>query len=231
MILAACQPAYLPSLSHFARIAASDVFVILDIAEVANGGSVNRARIKTRHGEQWLTVPLRLVENAKVPVYDIKVDQNQKWQEEHLRAIEDAYAQSEGRRDRLEKLSALIRGLDQVWLTPLCRRALNFFLSEYGIATRIQVAPIKKRNPGATDLALDLCRDFKADTYLCDAGSRANLDLPRFEQAKVKVVFQDWQPPVYPQPDGPFIADLSIVDLWLNTDANPFTSLVNAHPA
>ena len=52
------QPEYLPYLGFFDRIAKSDVFVILDNAQFQKGGFINRNKINTATGWQWITVPL-----------------------------------------------------------------------------------------------------------------------------------------------------------------------------
>ncbi|MGO8710493.1 MAG: WbqC family protein [Rhizomicrobium sp.] len=60
MIISIHQPAYLPWLGFFDRIAGSDVFIVLDNVQFERNSFINRNRIKTPDGPIWLTVPVRL---------------------------------------------------------------------------------------------------------------------------------------------------------------------------
>ena len=55
MILSAHQPAYLPWLGYFEKIACADVFIFLDTVQFEKNSFINRNKIKTQQGPQWLT--------------------------------------------------------------------------------------------------------------------------------------------------------------------------------
>jgi hypothetical protein len=58
MILTAHQPAYLPWLGLFHKIAISDAFCYFDDVQYQVKDWNNRNKIKTAGGEVWLTVPV-----------------------------------------------------------------------------------------------------------------------------------------------------------------------------
>ena len=58
LILTAHQPAYLPWLGFFHKIAIADLFCYFDIAQYQSRDFNNRNKIKTYEGELWLTVPV-----------------------------------------------------------------------------------------------------------------------------------------------------------------------------
>jgi hypothetical protein len=67
-----------------------------------------------------------------------------------------------------------------------------------------------------TGRLVDICRRTGADTYLSGAGGRDYLDLAQFEAAGIRVTFQDYPHPTYPQRFGPFEPFMSAVDLLFN---------------
>src|SRR6185312_7870375 len=58
VIVAAHQPHYLPWLGYLAKVAAADLFVVMDDLQYEAQNFQNRNRMKLNHGPQWLTVPL-----------------------------------------------------------------------------------------------------------------------------------------------------------------------------
>lgn len=76
----------------------------------------------------------------------------------------------------------------------------------------------------ATQRLIDVCRRVGADTYLSGAGGRNYLAVVEFEKAGIKLEFQDFQHPVYPQHHSSefkeeranFVPNLSAVDGLFN---------------
>lgn len=58
MIVSINQPAYLPWLGYFDRIARSDIHVVLDHVQFEKNSFTNRNKIRTKEGSAWLTIPL-----------------------------------------------------------------------------------------------------------------------------------------------------------------------------
>lgn len=225
MILSVHQPAYLPWPGYLARIAAADVFVMLDTVQFERGGFTNRNRIKTQHGEHWLTVPLHLKGHTEKPIYEINIDNTRQWRETHWKTIWHSYQKTD--QQKLERLLPPLLDGKEKWLSPLCQRQLEFWCDEFGIANRRFVAPILKKRPrNGNELLIALCREFGADQYLSGPLGKNYIDVEAFAKAGITVQFQEWQCPQYPQPlHGPFLPNLSVLDMWLNTDMNPFLSL------
>src|SRR5450631_1867991 len=91
MIVAIHQPAYLPWLGYFDRIAASDLFIFLDTVQFERNSFTNRNRIKTASGPIWLTVPVRLRGHMEKILNEIEIDNTKGWKKKHLRAVEQNY--------------------------------------------------------------------------------------------------------------------------------------------
>jgi hypothetical protein len=58
MIVSINQPAYLPWLGYFHRIAVSDAHIVLDTVQFEKNSFTNRNKVRTREGWCWLTVPV-----------------------------------------------------------------------------------------------------------------------------------------------------------------------------
>ena len=58
MIISINQPAYLPWLGYFERIAMSDLHIVLDHVQFEKGSFTNRNKVRTGDDAAWLTVPL-----------------------------------------------------------------------------------------------------------------------------------------------------------------------------
>src|SRR3990167_7847459 len=73
-------------------------------------------------------------------------------------------------------------------------------------------------------MVLAICKHFGADQYVSGRGGRDYLDVEKMEGAGVAVSWDSWQPTPYPQVHGDFIPGLSILDMWMNTEHNPWES-------
>jgi hypothetical protein len=69
---------------------------------------------------------------------------------------------------------------------------------------------------GADERLIALCRHFACSEYLAGAGGAAYMDLEAWRRADVRVDFQDFRHPVYPQSYPGFEPHLSALDLLCN---------------
>jgi hypothetical protein len=78
---------------------------------------------------------------------------------------------------------------------------------------------------------IDICRTLGCDTYLAGAGGAAYMNLKLFDDAGIKVIFQAFDLPPYPQRFGDFVADLSIVDFLFNCGGGSFDKIAETRSA
>ena len=67
---------------------------------------------------------------------------------------------------------------------------------------------------------LSICKALNADTYLSGAGARAYNDESSFINNNIKIVYDKFEHPVYPQMGTNFIQNLSTIDLLFNCGEN-----------
>ena len=85
-----------------------------------------------------------------------------------------------------------------------------------GIETRIRWASELDAEDEPTQRLVDLCLAVGAGTYLAGADGRNYMDVERFAQARIEVIFQEYEYPSYDQSFGLFESHLSTLDLVLN---------------
>lgn len=215
MILSAHQPAYLPWLGYFEKIARSDVFVYLDTVQFEKNSFINRNRLKTPQGVKWLTVPVKLKGHIDSNLMETQIDDAQPWRIKHLKTIEMNYRKAPFFLVRFPALQNLILEPEQL-LSEMCWQQLMFWLSELNITTKVVRSSELAVNSSKSDLVLDLCKYFEADHYLSGAFGRDYLDELAFTASGVKVEYQNFKHPVYSQLWGEFEPYLSVLDYWMN---------------
>lgn len=217
MIVTAHQPAYLPWLGYFEKILRSDVYVFMDCVQFEARSFINRNKIKTAQGPNWLTVPVKSKGHREATLLDLEIDQSRTWKKDHLKSFYFHYKKAPRFEACYAKLEALYAA-DHRTLNDLCYDQLLFWLSELGVEKQIiklssLALPHKK-----SDLILEMCRTLQATEYISGALGKDYLSPEDFEAARITLTFQEYRHPVYPQLWGDFTANLSILDFWMNTD-------------
>ena len=210
MILTAHQPAYLPYLGLFHKIAQADVFVSFDDVQYCPKDYQNRNKIWTSHGPQWLTVPVHHSRETKI--YDVQINKALPWQRKHWKSIEQSYHKAEYWSVYNNAL-AILYAIEYDSLCALNADLLRTILGWLGIATEIRKASDYTFHGEKSARVLDMCQQLGADTYIFGALGRNYADVAAFELAEIKVIFQDYRHPVYSQFGGEFMSHLSILDL------------------
>jgi hypothetical protein len=212
--LAAHQPQYLPWLGFFDKMDRVDRFVLLDVVQYKKNEWQNRNRIRTAAGWQWLTVPVR--HRFPMTIREVQIDESGPWRRKHKEALRTHHAASPFRPAILPELEAI---LDEPFetLSALNVRSLRLLASLLGVSTPVSLASEVPGLPqGADERLIALCRHFGASEYLAGPGGAAYMDETAYLRAGVRVAFQSFRHPVYPQAYSGFEANLSAVDLLLN---------------
>jgi hypothetical protein len=212
--LAVHQPHYLPWLGYLAKWAAADLLVFLDTVQYEKNGWQNRNRIRTADGAHWLTVPVHA--HLGMPIAEVTVDTTQPWRARHLRAIEHAYARAPHLPAHHGTLRTLL-DVDWTQLTQLAVASSEWLARAVGITTPARLAStLRVDGEDATRRLIEICKVVGADTYLAGGHGARYMDSARFRDAGIRVLYQHYEHPVYPQQHGEFVPFLSGVDLLLN---------------
>lgn len=214
MKLAVHQPNYLPWPGYFMKMAQCDIFVILDTVQFPRGCSVaNRNLIKTPHGPQMLTVPVKRKGLSLQGYDDVLVLPG--WKKKHLKALKLNYRKAPYFAEIFPLLSRLP---DTEYLLHINYAFIKLVYDLIKLETQLvclsslpQFADLRKN-----ELIAALCRHFSADSYLSGSGGAAYNQPEIFEKHGLKLEYLNYQPTTYPQLWGSFIPNLSIVDMLFN---------------
>lgn len=219
MKLCILQPAYLPWLGFFERIARCDLCVLLDHVEIDHSSKTrfaNRNRVRTAQGVRWLTVPIRSRdERGELALRDVQVLEEGAWRRKHRATIEQSYREAAHFAEQRSFLDELYR---EPWSTlgPLA----EFTVRHLAAALAIQTPFVRSSELGARsrkgELIVDLCRELGASSYLSGPFGRDYLDARAFEAAGIALEFHDYAHPTYAQGRADFEPCLSALDLVLH---------------
>jgi hypothetical protein len=212
MIVGIQQPEHGPWLGFFNKMAQVDCFVLLDNVQFKKRYFENRNRIRASEGAQWLTVPV--VSKGKYEQYisQVEVDEVQNWRKKYLGSLQRAYAKTEGYGEYYEGLKAVI---ERPWLKLV---DLNIALIDYIIdVCRISrqcllSSSLDTGSARGSDLILEICRQVGASVYISGPNGSNYLDIAAFAGEGIRIVYHDYEHPVYEQPHSPFISHMSIID-------------------
>jgi hypothetical protein len=221
MIVAAHQPHYLPWLGYLAKLASCELFVVMDDLQYEAQNFQNRNRIKVNNGAAWLTVPLvRGAQNERIRDKVIHDRQSAKehWQRRSWETLCVHYG-------ACRWFGHYARELQEVYtrrwrtLLELQLHLLELHRGWFGLRTPVLLASSLGLSGARTTRILDLCRAVGADVYLSGSGaSTAYLDTELLASAEVRVAWQQYHHPAYPQryPGLGFVPRLAAIDLLLN---------------
>ncbi|MBV0914154.1 WbqC family protein [Anianabacter salinae] len=209
------QPAYLPWLGYFDRIARSDVFVFLDTVQFEKNSFTNRNRIKTPNGPLMLTLPVKQRGHMSSTLQQLEIDSRQPWRRKHLASIEANYRKSPRFAAHWPRLQALYPE-DALNFSDFCFDQLCFWCAELGITTELKRATDLGVTGEKSELVENICKSLGATCYISGPFGRDYLNIDKFDHQNIKVEIQNFAHPVYPQLHGDFAAAMGIVDYWLN---------------
>ncbi len=221
-IIAILQPVYLPWLGYFEQMAMADRFIFMDDVQYTRRDWRNRNRIKTSSDSIWLTVPVKK-HPRHAQIRDIEINYQQDWRRRHLRSIEVSYCKCPHFEPLFSELKRELEAAPTQLLALNCR--LTRLLCPYfDISTPTsfssEVPRAEEDHGGEHDKnqrIIDICRHFGADLLYDGAKAADFIDIDRFRQSGIEVVFQNYQHPTYQQAFGEFLTHQSAIDLVMNT--------------
>ncbi len=231
------QPAYLPWLGYFHKVAVADTFVVLDHVQFEKGSFINRNRILQPDGRlMWLTVPVLTKGDSKQKIGEIEIDWNNWWASKHVKAIELCYSKTPYWGDHSSVIKNMLEFLSRTkstyTLVNVLDASMGFFLSALGLSSdkvkfsSLYAPPFTQTK---SDLVLEICRREGADVYFSGALGKGYLEEEKFRVAGIEIIFQNYSHPEYKQhqsKDHPFMPYMSTLDLLMNHGPESLTILM-----
>lgn len=213
--LVVLQPSYLPWLGFFDQVRRCDHFVFYDDVQFDKHGWRNRNRVKSNRGPVWLTAPVRAGGRMGQLINEVEIADATPWARKHLQTIDQLYARSPHRDAYLPELA---EALQRKWerLADLDIELSRMMCRWFGLDRPMYRSSELDVHGDRNTRLLALCKYFGVDTYLSGDSARVYLDIDLFAAHGVRVEWQDFRHPQYPQMHGEFIPYLSALDLMLN---------------
>jgi hypothetical protein len=212
MIVAGHQPNYLPYLGFFDKIRRSDVFIIEDNVQFERQGFTNRNRILTVDGVRWLTVPIKHV-NKPMLISEVQIANIGKpsWGRKHWLTLKHSYCRTPYWNDYADFFKETYESEWNLLIDlnmHLIKGIMGFLRIDKPLVLSSSLAARGKK----TQLIVSQCSEVGADVQLAGNGCKDYIEQDLFAEQGIKLVFQDFLHPVYPQGTDRFVPNLSVVD-------------------
>ena len=214
--MAIVQSSYIPWKGYFDLIRHADHFILYDDVQFTRRDWRSRNRIKTKHGLQWLSIPVEVRGRRTQRVRDVRIA-DPSWARRHWKSLASAYARAAHFTAYRDAIEEVYGRATSPWLSDVNRLFIEAICGWLGIATPLSWSSDYALADGASQRLLDLCRQAGGGVYLTGPRARAYLDLNLFAEAGVAVAFLDYSAyHEYPQVHPPFEHAVSALDLILN---------------
>lgn len=214
MIVSIHQPQYLPWLGYFSKIDRSDTFIFLDNVQFKKNEWQNRNRIRTAEGWQWLTVPV--LHKFLQKISEVEINNTVQWNKKHLNALVTNYSKAPFFKEYIGFFEQTY-AQDWKYLVDINIHIIQNLVKLMGIPDiELILASKFESREGPTERLIDLCKQVEGDIYLSGKDGAKYMDLDIFEKEGIKIIFQDYKHPQYPQLFGSFEPYMSILDLLFN---------------
>lgn len=219
MIVSINQPAYLPWLGYYDRIANSDLHVVLDHVQFEKNSFTNRNRIRNKQGAIWLTVPIITSGRyGNLAINTLEIANSSNWRNKHWASLQSCYSRSTYFSFYKEMYQSIYLEEWRMFM-PFVRKLLLQQLFDLGITTPLVFSSELEVSGSKSDLVLNICTSLGADVYLSGPHGRNYINERAFSEAGIIVSYQDYLHPSYSQCWPGFESNLSALDLLFNHGA------------
>jgi hypothetical protein len=215
MLVAIHQPNFFPWLGYFNKIARADVFCFLDDAQFAKTGGtwMNRVQLLINGKPSWLTAPVNRSYSGVRSVAETEFRGDTPWRQNVCKTLQSTY----GRAPHFRAVFALLEPLvlnAAPKLADYNEHAVRQLALALGLEhCRLARSSDLRVDEQSTDRLVHLVQALGGTGYLCGGGAGGYQDDGKFAQAGIRLVYQNFQHPVYTQtPKAPFVPGMSVID-------------------
>ncbi|GLX83130.1 WbqC family protein [Thalassotalea eurytherma] len=220
MRCAIMQPTYLPWSGFFDLIDSVDVFVFLDNVKLEKSSWHVRNQIKSAQGAMMLTVPVSTPNGRLETMINETLLSTKPWQKKHLKSLITNYSKAPFFNEVYPVVETILQqpfdNLAQLNIT-----LIKTLCKQLSITTPLVTASEMASITGVKDERLvSICQQLGANHYLSPVGAadyiEKNTKGGALTKANIKLSYQRYQAPIYPQLYGEFVSHLSIFDALFN---------------
>lgn len=214
--IAISQSNYIPWKGYFDLIASVDEFVLYDDMQYTRRDWRNRNQIKTPHGVQWLTIPVKVKGKFFQKIKDTEIEGNE-WASNHWKTLSQYYRRASHFQEVADWLEPLYFENMPLHLSQLNRRLIEAVCAYLKIKTVISNSWDYPLLGDKTERLADICIAAGGGEYVTGQTAQAYINEAVFAQKNIKLTWFNYTNyPEYPQLWGNFIHNVTILDLLFN---------------
>jgi hypothetical protein len=158
---------YLPPISSFWAAIHADTVWLEQHENYQKKSTRNRARILGANGIEELSVPLKKGKNSHMPIPEVQISYEDRWQEKHLHSIRSAYGNAPYFDYYFEDLQAILKSTPQSLLL-LNQGLMNFIIRSLDLELNLRPTTeyIHSYGKDACDLRSFKFNDTIAESYI-----------------------------------------------------------------
>lgn len=216
------QPSYIPWRGYFQQIHKADLFVFYDCVQYDKHGWRNRNKIKTSQGLQWLTIPVcskGCVSNG-LSIKEVSIIWDVNWAVKHMKSICQNYRKAPFFKEYMPLVESIYARRDEKLAdftcatTEVIARTLGIDHTKFLRSSNFPTAGSK------TDRLIGILKNLGATHYITGPSANAYLEKKKLEEIGVSTEFIAYDFPEYPQINGPFEPQVTILDVLFNVGPN-----------
>jgi hypothetical protein len=158
------------------------------------------------------------------------IDNSQNWRRVHWNSLVVSYGRKAPFFESYNNFFEDVYKKNWEKITDLDEYILKYLLKELGISISFLKASDLHFAGKKSERVLDMCIKTGADLYIFGEMGEDYADKTLFEQKGVKLYFQTYKHPVYPQLYGNFISHLSVLDLLFCFGEKSYDILTGKNP-
>ena len=190
------QPNLLPRLKVLQKLAAADLWVVLDNVQYCPREWQNRARLVALHGANqsfWLSIPVTRPQGRHTEIRDVGLVDAAAVPPLIGRTLIHTFRRSPHWNEVAAILDDMGSALNTRTLSALAVDTTLTLLRSAGFQPQVRHASSLNSSGHGSQLIASICEEVQGDIYLADSGALDYLNVNHF--SKSKVLWQTWQPP------------------------------------
>jgi len=215
MIVTIRKPEYLPGLSYFDKIYKAGICIFLDDAPLSKRSAVSRAKILKHGTPEWISVSIKRSKRNAQLIKDAEIDDTIFWKKNHLKKLYHLYKSAPYFEETYPVLKEI---LSHPWvsLPGMNIELITKTASMLQISCKFSRSSEYAVSASGTERLVGLVTAVKGSVYLCSEYERPYFDEAVVASHGIKVIYNDFQHPVYRQGGNTFTPGLSIIDALFN---------------
>lgn len=215
--IAILQPNYIPWKGVFDLISRVDVFVFYDDVQFTSKDWRSRNKIRTAHGELWLTVPVLVKGRREQRICDAVIDPLSNWQGKHYKALRANYQKARYFGDYEYLLHEMYQRRQWTNLAELNIFATKLIAETLGLRVEWHRSVDLGQTGGKNgERAVKLCRMLGCDAFINGPSARAFTDASLFRENGITLDYIEYAYPEYEQLHRPFVHEVTVLDVLFN---------------